>query len=90
MPLKPSVRDLSVTGLLTIEFTNKMRIPPFLESKSELIKLDDFIYVHVVSSFHDYDSEEIEIKDYRIVSYIEKRLQLQIDFLKPNYLSLDL
>ena len=98
LPLRPVFRQLTRTGLLTVDFTNMMIIPPyFLQKDGRLLRqdiqdfpIDDILSLSVASQFYEFDSVLIKIEDFYLVSYVDKTIEIQIDFLNPEFLSMDL
>ena len=76
-----------------------MIIPPYFqqEGQGRLLRQDiqDFpieevLSVSVASQYYEYDSELISIDDFYLVSYVPETIEVQIDFLNPSFLSMDL
>ena len=86
-PLFPIVEGISQTGELKIRFNNRMLVPPGDDYTD--IDVKSIISLKVVSSFHSYGSELIAIEDYRLISYANDTVVIQVDFLNPNNISMD-
>ena len=51
-------------------------------------KADSILNLKVQSTMHEHDSEWIEIESYHIDRYNGRTLNIQVNFLNPDYLSL--
>ena len=90
------MESISETGQVMIEFNNDMLIPPYLrpseDGSTSMVsdfKVDSVLDLRVTSSLYEPDSEFIQIKSVSLVKYEGKSLVLQVEFLNPDYISLD-
>ena len=73
-----------------------MIIPPYLRdnedgSRNNLtaeFRAESILNLKVQSTMHEHDSEWIEIESYHIDRYNDRTLNIQVNFLNPDYLSL--
>ena len=72
-----------------------MLIPPYLQTEEgediseSTIRLESILDFQIVSSYHEADSELIEIQTSSIVRYQDKSIILHITFANPAHISLD-
>ena len=87
--------SLSDTGNLTIVFNKPVYLPPIeiyqLDEKIRFLEssytIQEVLSVSVDSAFHENDSPETRIDDYKLTRMTETAMDVQIDFNMPGQIT---